>query len=235
MRERHRRFVLEYLIDLNGRAAAIRAGYAPGKAGARAWELLHRADVKAMIAAEIAARDERLRVSADKLVLEYARIAFIDPSRIARWGPEGVELVPSERLSADEKAAVKWVSVGGRKGKRAQRFLLHDKLEALDALGRFAGIFTRGPGARNALPAYAAPPSAEERAAAYQKVLRMVEARAQAIAEERLNKMRAEPNKAAGDAASDKAAGDAAPEVASDAARAAAPEKPEAEGQGSPP
>ena len=37
--ERHRRFVLEYVIDLNGRAAAVRAGYARGKAGARASNL----------------------------------------------------------------------------------------------------------------------------------------------------------------------------------------------------
>jgi phage terminase small subunit len=199
MRERHRRFVLEYMIDLNGRAAATRAGYAPGKAGARAWELLHRADVKAMIQEEIAARDERLRVSADKIVLEYARIAFIDPSRIARWGPEGVELVPSDRLSADEKAAVRWVSVGGRKGKRAQRFLLHDKLEALEALGRFTGIFTRGPHARNALPGYAVEPSEEERQAAYQKVLRMIEARAQAIAAQRLAAMKQEEKKERGE------------------------------------
>jgi phage terminase small subunit len=201
MRERHRRFVLEYMIDLNGRAAARRAGYAPGKAGARAWELLQRADVQAMIRAEIAARDERLRVSGDKIALEYARIAFIDPSRIARWGPEGVELVPSERLSADEKAAVKWVSVGGRKGKRAQRFLLHDKLAALEALGRFMGMFTRGPGGRNALPDHLAQPSAAERDAAYRKVLRMIEARAQEIAAKRIAAMKAEEGKAASDQA----------------------------------
>src|SRR5579864_6292230 len=152
MRERHRRFVLEYIIDLNGRAAAKRAGYAPGKAASRASELLHRADVQEMLRVELAAREERTRVSGDRVVREYARIAFIDPARVARWGPDGVTLADSGRMSEDDRAAVKAISVGGRKGARAQRFELHDKLAALDALGRFTGIFTRGKGGRNALP-----------------------------------------------------------------------------------
>lgn len=190
MRERHRRFVLEYLIDLNGRAAAKRAGYADKKAAARAWELLRRSDVKAMIAQEIKARDERLRVSADRIAKEFARIAFNDPARIARWGPEGVELVPSERLSEDDKAAVKWVSVGGRKGARAQRFLMHDKISALEALARIAGIFTRGPHGRGAMPEQLSQRDEAERAQAVAKLNRLIEARAQAIAEERLTAMK---------------------------------------------
>lgn len=191
MRERHRRFVLEYLIDLNGKAAATRAGYAPGKAAVRACELLQRADVQAMLREELAARDARTRVTADRVILEYARIAFSDPARIARWGPDGVELIPSDRLSEDEKAAVRWVSVGGRKGARAQRFLLHDKMAALAALGRYTGTSPRGPHGRNAVPAFAAAPSEEERDAAQRKVMRLIETRAQAIAEEKLAALRA--------------------------------------------
>jgi phage terminase small subunit len=191
MRERHRRFVLEYLIDLNGSAAALRAGYAESKAGARACELLKRADVQALLRQELDARNARTRVTADRVILEYARIAFADPSRIARWSGAGVELVPSERLSEDEKAAVRWISVGGRKGARAQRFLLHDKLEALAALARMTGLVTRGAHARFALPGFAAEPSEAERQAAVDKVKRMIEARAEELAEEKLAQLRA--------------------------------------------
>jgi phage terminase small subunit len=187
MRERHRRFVLEYLIDLNGRAAAIRAGYAPGKASGRAWELLRRADVQAMLRAEMDARDERLRLSADRLRLEYARIALLDPRRMLRWGPEGVELIASDRLTADETAAVKLVSVGGRKGARAQRFELYDKLKALDALGRLMGVFTRGKGGRFALPEDPEP----DRDAVMRKVERLIDAKAEALAEEKFAAMKA--------------------------------------------
>jgi phage terminase small subunit len=183
MRERHRRFVLEYIIDLNGRAAAERTGYAPGKAGARAWELLHRADVQEMLQAELKAREERTRVTGDRVIHEYACIAFIDPSRIASWGPEGVTLVSSERMSADDKAAVKRISVGGRKGARAQRFELHDKLAALDALGRFTGVFTRGKGGRNAVPDYASPENRDWRDELRRRIQKMIEQKAAALAE----------------------------------------------------
>jgi phage terminase small subunit len=146
LRERHRRFVLEYVIDLNGRAAAIRAGYARGKAGARASELIRRPEVQLAIRAELKEREKRLRLTGDRIILEAMRIAFADPSRIAHWGPDGVMLVDSDDLTADDKAAVKWISVGGRKGARAQRFEMHDKLAALELLARMTGMLTRAPG-----------------------------------------------------------------------------------------
>ena len=183
MRERHRRFVLEYIIDLNGRAAAKRAGYAPGKAASRACELLRRADVQEMLRVELAACEERTRVSGDRVVREYACIAFIDPARVARWGPDGVTLADSERMSADDRAAVKSISVGGRKGARAQRFELHDKLAALDALGRYTGIFTRGKGGRNALPEHLVN-GRDARDELRRRVQKMIEQKAAALAEE---------------------------------------------------
>lgn len=217
MRERHRRFVLEYIIDLNGRAAAERAGYAPGKAASRACELLRRPDVQAAVQQELKAREERTRVTGDRVILEYARIAFIDPSRIARWGPEGVELVPSDSIAADDKAAVKWISVGGRKGARAQRFELHDKLQALNALGRFTGVLTRGKGGRNALPEDAMRDSKEAREALRAKVQRMIEARAEELAEQKLAQRLAEEKaKAEAQAAEEDPAPEAAPEAAVD-------------------
>ena len=144
--ERHRRFVIEYAIDLNGRAAAIRAGYARGKAGSRASELIRRPEIAAAIRDEMKAREERTRLSGDRILLEAMRIAFADPARIAHWGPNGVELVDSGDLSPDDKAAVKWISVGGRKGATAQRFEMHDKLAALTLLARLTGMLTREPG-----------------------------------------------------------------------------------------
>lgn len=144
--ERHRRFVLEYIIDLNGRAAAIRAGYARGKAGARASALIRRPEVQLAIRAELKDREARTRLSGDRIILEAMRIAFADPSRVAHWGPNGVELVDSDDLTPDDKAAVKWISVGGRKGTTAQRFELHDKIAALHLLARMTGMLTREPG-----------------------------------------------------------------------------------------
>jgi len=146
LKERHRRFVLEYVIDLNGAAAARRAGYAPGKAGARASGLLRRPEVQLAIREETKARDKRLRLTAERIVAEAMCIAFADPGRIARWSEDGVTLVDSDDLAADDRRAVKWISVGGRKGATAQRFAMHDKLAALEFLARMTGLLTRGPG-----------------------------------------------------------------------------------------
>jgi len=144
--ERHRRFVLEYVIDLNGSAAARRAGYARGKAGARASELLRRPEVQLAIREEMKERDKRLRLTTERIVGEAMCIAFADPTRIAHWSKDGVELVDSDDLAPDDRRAVKWISVGGRKGAHAQRFEMHDKLAALEFLARMTGLLTRAPG-----------------------------------------------------------------------------------------
>jgi hypothetical protein len=75
---------------------------------------------------------------------QYARIAFANPRRLTRWGPEGLALLPSDGLSEDDAAAVAWVSTGGHKGKHAQRIRMHDKQRALDALARHLGLLKDG-------------------------------------------------------------------------------------------
>lgn len=76
MHQRHRRFGLEYIVDLNGRAATIRAGYAEAKAASRTAVLLRRPEVAAFLREELEAR-----VTGDRVILGYAHIAFADPAR----------------------------------------------------------------------------------------------------------------------------------------------------------
>lgn len=114
MNLRTRQFIREYLIDLNGSAAARRAGYSPRSAGRRAFELLERPEVKAAVRAAMAARARRTNVTADRVLEEFARIAFADLRRVSDWGPGGFRLKPSARLADADAAAVAWVSTGGR-------------------------------------------------------------------------------------------------------------------------
>jgi hypothetical protein len=58
-------FISEYLIDLNGRQAAIRSGYSPESAEKQAYRLLNQPAIKAIIAGQMEARLERLSISAD--------------------------------------------------------------------------------------------------------------------------------------------------------------------------
>ncbi|MDR1514835.1 MAG: terminase small subunit [Synergistaceae bacterium] len=141
MNARQKRFVDEYLVDLNATQAAIRAGYVEKTAKSIGQENLTKPDIKNAIAAALAERSKRTGVTADRVVQELARIAFVDTRQIFEWGPNGVTLRPSDELTDDEAAIVAEVSetrsaVGG--SIKAKRF---DKLKALELLGRHLGMF----------------------------------------------------------------------------------------------
>ena len=72
------RFVEEYLVDLNGTQAAIRAGYSPKTAKQQGARLLTNADVKAAVDAAIAARSERVQIDADYVLRRLYEMAEAD-------------------------------------------------------------------------------------------------------------------------------------------------------------
>lgn len=86
---RQRLFADQYLIDLNGKEAAIRAGYGAKDAASRAAKLLRRAEIKAAIRAAMDARAVRTGIAADRVLDEYAAIAFANMRDFADWGPPG--------------------------------------------------------------------------------------------------------------------------------------------------
>ena len=137
---KQRRFVEEYLIDLNATAAARRAGYSEKTADRIGPELLGKTCVSNAIEAAQKKRSARTEVTQDRVILELARIAFLDPRKVFKWGPDGVTLLPSDGLTEDEAAAVCEVSQtfsdtgGSIKGK------VHDKIKALDLLCKHLGI-----------------------------------------------------------------------------------------------
>lgn len=68
-------FVHEYLIDLNGTQAAIRAGYAPGSAAEVASEALRNSKVADAIEKLKAQRNARVNTSADSVLHEMSLLA----------------------------------------------------------------------------------------------------------------------------------------------------------------
>jgi phage terminase small subunit len=65
---RQQHFVTEYLIDFDGQAAAIRAGFAPDYAVTQASRLLRKPAVKAALDEQIAARSARTLTTADWVI-----------------------------------------------------------------------------------------------------------------------------------------------------------------------
>jgi phage terminase small subunit len=144
------RFVAEYLKDLNGKQAAIRAGYSPKTAESQASRLLSHAKVSDAVAAGQAKTAEKLEVTKEMIADELRKIAFADMRKVVAWGPKqrefvdadgqrvvsnGVKLIDSSELDPDTAAAVAEVA-NTREGVKIK---LHDKKGALVDLAKLLG------------------------------------------------------------------------------------------------
>lgn len=144
------RFVDEYLVDFNATQAAIRAGYSPKTAAAAAARLLRNVNIQAEIARRQKDLQRRTEISQDRVVKELARIAFADASDYAcvetymyenKDGTLSPLQVVSPKdtgvLSDDQRAAI----AGIKQGANGIEIKLHDKIKALELLGRHIGMF----------------------------------------------------------------------------------------------
>lgn len=82
---RQRAFVEEYLVDLNGAQAAIRAGYSARTARQIAEENLSKPDIAAEIETAIRARSERTGITADQVLERWWAIANADVNDIIQF------------------------------------------------------------------------------------------------------------------------------------------------------
>ena len=134
---RQRRVVQEFLIDGNITQAGIRAGYSKRAARNSAWDALHKPHVAEYLKAEQAKLAAKFNVTTERLIEEYARIAFAEMGDFATWGPNGVKLKDSAELTEDQRRAVAevWQTETGVRLKH------HDKKGALDSLGKHLQMF----------------------------------------------------------------------------------------------
>ncbi len=132
---RQRRFVEEYLIDLDGKRAAIRAGYSP-RMNCAPHKLLRNPEIARAIGREMAARAKRTGITRERVLEEYARIAFADMRALAEWGPQGGAVLDADGLSDDALAAIAFVAEEIGEGGPLIRLERFDKLKALEALAR---------------------------------------------------------------------------------------------------
>ena len=144
------RFVDEWLIDFNGKQAAIRAGYSAKTAEVTAAKLLRNVKVQAEIARRQKDLQRRTEVSQERVVKELARVAFADATDYVQVETRTVEkndgtelsyqtvtLTETAELSADQRAEI----AGIKQGANGVEVKLHDKIKALELLGRHIGMF----------------------------------------------------------------------------------------------
>lgn len=138
MTKKQKRFVEEYLIDLNATQAAIRAGYSPDSAKEIGSENLTKPDIAKAVDQAIAERSRRTGVNADRVVRELAKIAFVNAGEVVDLDTA----LLMDKISEDDMAAIQSVKVKtfGEDGIERE-VKLADKLKALELLGKHLGLF----------------------------------------------------------------------------------------------
>ena len=144
------RFVDEYMIDFNATQAAIRAGYSEKTANTIGAQNLAKLSIQAEIARRQKDLQRRTEVSQERVVKELARVAFADATdyvqvetRTAEKNDgtelsyQTVTLTETAELSVDQRAAI----AGIKQGANGVEVKLHDKIKALELLGRHIGMF----------------------------------------------------------------------------------------------
>ena len=132
------------LAGLTQGQAYIRAGYFPSTLAigdSAASHLASSHKIQAYLGYKRAKRAFELDVSAERVLQEYARIAFADIAEVLEWGPEGIKLKSQRELSADARRAIAEVSHTVTESGGAVRVKLHNKLAALDSLAKYLGMF----------------------------------------------------------------------------------------------
>lgn len=141
---KRRLFVREYLIDLNATQAAIRAGYAEKAAQEQGARLLSFAMVKQAIEVGMAERAARTEITADRVLTELGKLAFLDIRKA--FNADG-SMKPLDQFDDETAAAIAGLEVyeeldpdGVVVLGRVKKLKLSDKISALTLLARHLGM-----------------------------------------------------------------------------------------------
>ena len=136
--EKQKRFVAEYLVDLNATQAAIRAGYSPKTANRIGSQNLSKVDVQAEIEKRRATLRNKLEITQEKVIEELAAVAFANGADFAQVTKTGlVRIIPTEDIPQDKRKAIASI----KEGANGTEIKTYDKVRALELLGKHLGVF----------------------------------------------------------------------------------------------
>lgn len=109
LNEKQLKFCTEYVKDFNAKQAAIRAGYSAKTAEQTGSRLLSHVKVKAEIRSIQSKISDKVIVSREKVLAQYAKLAFFDPRKF--YDQETGQLKRVIDLDEDSAAALTGVEV----------------------------------------------------------------------------------------------------------------------------
>ncbi len=138
------RFVAEYLIDSNATQAAIRAGYSQKTASSQGERLLRNVEIAAAVGVKQDQQLAKLEITAERVLQELARIAFVDVRAFYR---DDGTLKQMTELDADAAAAIAQFDVlkqnvtsGDGQLDTVHRIRFVEKIRALELLAKRFGL-----------------------------------------------------------------------------------------------
>jgi phage terminase small subunit len=144
LNDKQRRFCEEYVIDLNATQAAIRAGYSKKTANEQGSQLLAKLSIQQFIKTLQRKLSEATGITAKRVIEELAKVGFSD---IKLYYETGTEIKDITKLENNLSAAVSSIKITETEGdwgsKTVKEFRLHDKISALDKLGKHLGVFEK--------------------------------------------------------------------------------------------
>ncbi|MHC4158038.1 MAG: terminase small subunit [Planctomycetota bacterium] len=135
-------FVDEYLVSLDPEEAALKAKYAATTARTKAYQWVSNSKqnpkpyIAQAIKIKMASRSKKTGIKAEQVIQELAKIAF---SNIKDFIGSGNEVKDITTLSPDLAAVVESISTT----KTGTKITLHNKLKALEDLGKHLGIYEK--------------------------------------------------------------------------------------------
>lgn len=139
--EKQKRFVEEYLIDLNATQAAIRAGYSIKYADREGHKLVENSRVSEAIEKALAERSRRTGINQDRVIQELAKIAFVNITAIVNNDCEILPDAEEADLAAIESVKVKTIPTKSGEVGVEREVKLSSKLKALELLGKHLGMW----------------------------------------------------------------------------------------------
>lgn len=126
MTPKQERFCQEYLVDLNGTQAAIRAGYSEKTAGQQGERLLRNVEIAATIRAVMDERAERTKITSDYVLSSLQEVA----ERCMQRSPVMVGNGKERQQAIDEE------------GRHVWEFNAMGANKSLELLGKHLALFT---------------------------------------------------------------------------------------------
>ncbi len=142
--DKQERFVQEYLIDLNATQAAIRAGYSERTAGQIGEQNLKKLEIQNAIHIAQQEISKRNDITIDRVLNEYAKIAFSDVRNILTTDGGLKDAFEWDDETAGAVASIKSFEVTSPEGEKLgtnREIKMYDKLRALDSIGKHLGFF----------------------------------------------------------------------------------------------